>query len=101
MIYGSLGGAQRRGTTGMPRETVPIEAAPMWMGRQGLGKVRACLVGDDGVSEPGEVEQARPPAIMRAPRAGPPWRSTLRSQRRSWTPSSHVSCLDTFVWDWD
>jgi hypothetical protein len=28
MIYGSLGeAAQRRGTTGMPRETVPIEAA--------------------------------------------------------------------------
>jgi DDE_Tnp_1-associated len=32
---------------------------------QGLGKVRACLIGDDRVGEPGEVGQARPPAIMR------------------------------------
>jgi NADP oxidoreductase coenzyme F420-dependent len=65
---------------------------------QGLGKVRACLVGDDGVIEP-----ARPPAIVRAPRsacAGPAWRSTLRWQRRSWTPSSHVSRLDALVRVW-
>src|SRR5215218_10103239 len=42
--------------------------------------------------------------MMRAPRSacmGPVWRSTLRSQRRSPTPSSHVSRLDTLVWDWN